>query len=190
MKPLHLAAVVAVLGVAALVAVALLTDPSAPAAPAGSAVAAPADPGRAPTLAGVPVVAASAVAKDAAAPLPEWDRVEVNLRPSELGPELAAPVSNGLDALRDSMSPCFEAERTHPRPPAAQAESATGPAILVFRLESTSPGRLAVSGSEVETTGHSSRELVECCREAAKGYEMAVPVIDGRRRFRVKMLLQ
>jgi hypothetical protein len=128
------------------------------------------------------------VAAAAPSPVEEWSRVEVAVRPAALGPDLAAPVSDGLDALRDSMDRCFAAERAHPHRPAARGP-VQGPAILVFRLESAA-GRLVVADSEVETTGSSSRELVDCCREAAKGYELPVAGLDGGRRFRVKMLLQ
>jgi hypothetical protein len=188
-RPGRVLAAVAVLAVAAFVAVALLTrapDTSpAPTTPAAT----PADP--APLVELVPAVATSVAPGPApAAAEQDWAQVELAVRPAGLGPDLAAPVSDGLDALRDTMDACFAAERAHPHRPSARAQAAHGPAVLVLRLEATAPGHLAVAGTDVETLGFSPRELVDCCREAAKGYELPVPGVESGRRFRVKMLLQ
>jgi hypothetical protein len=190
-KPARVAGVVVVLAAAAFVGVALLTGSPAP-SPAGPAPgdAAPGS-GTAPMVELLPSATTSVAAVPAAlTPEEEWARVEVAVRPAGLGPELAAPVSDGLDALRDSMDRCFAAERAHPHRPALRGAAAQGPAVLVLRLEATAAGRLAIAGTELETTGFSSRELVECCQEAAKGYELPATGLETGRRYRVKMLLQ
>lgn len=188
MRPGRVLVAVVVLAVAAFVAVALLTgtpDPApAPAAPAAAPADAP------PLVALVPAPASSAAPGPAPAGAEQdWAQVEIAVRPAALGPDLAAPVSDGLDALRDTMDGCFSEERAHPRPPAVRRRVSQGPAVLVLRLESA-PGGLVVAGTEVEHTGSSSRELVDCCVKAARGYEMPAPELGPARRFRVKLPLQ
>jgi hypothetical protein len=140
---------------------------------------------------------AAAVATAAATPAAEpsgpdpWSSVLAVHRASELGRELAAPVSDALDEASNRMDYCYEEERrrmadARPLPP---GQAGGGPAILVLRLEGAA-GRLVVVGTEIETLGHSSRAFAECCERAMQGFELVAPAAKAGQRIRYKMLLQ
>jgi hypothetical protein len=119
-----------------------------------------------------------------------WESVDTALRPSGLGIELAAPVSDALDEARARMQQCFEDEsaRLGDAPPVAPKDGVYGPAVLVLHLEALD-GRLSVQDSEVASEGTSSRQLIECCRRMLRSYEFEAPVAPPQR-YKVQMLLQ
>lgn len=163
--------------------------PRAEVVPAAAATPAPApEPA---TTAPARTVAPAAVprAPGAEGPAP-WESVETALKPSGLGVELAAPVSDALVEARDRLQPCFdeEAKRLAYARPAAATAGAHGPAVLVLRLEA-GDGKLVVADTEVASQGTSSRQLVECCRRMLRSHELAAPVAPPQR-YKVTMPLQ
>lgn len=122
----------------------------------------------------------------------DWASVPEAARVSELGPALARPVYDALQAAREQMESCFEEERRRlaRRPARATREdSADTSTILVLRLESR-PGALDVVDTELEMRGDVSEELVSCCRIVLKGWPIAAPGAAGGQRYRLKYLLQ
>ena len=133
-----------------------------------------------------------AVERPAAPGAAPWESVETALRPAALGPDLAAPVSDGLAEARNGMQHCFDDEakrRARERPSSRPVGGgSTGPAVLVLRLEALE-GRLNVAGADVTSSGTSSPQLIECCRRALIGFEFAVPAVKPPERYRVTMPL-
>ena len=158
-----------------------LAPAPAPLPPAGAAPPTPRPQAFQPSVRGLPS------AGDEAA----WGAVPVAVKLADLGP-LAAPVNASLELARRDMDPCFQAEASAPdagAPGPAAAEPPTGPAILVLRLESRERG-LDVVGTELESSGSSSRALVECCQAVLHGWSVAADAARPGRRYRLKLLLQ
>ena len=198
-RAIALAAAVLLFGGGSALVVALLDGGAVRDRPGATAAAPPAGPSgaEAPSAGPAPAAVAPAgppsdVPPPAGPPGPvPWESVLAVHRPSELGRELAAPVSDALDEASNRMEYCYEAERrrmANAKPP-APGQAIAGPAILVLRLEGA-PGRLVVVGTEIETIGHSSRAFAECCEAAMRGYELTAPAAKPGQRIRYKMLLQ
>lgn len=138
------------------------------------------EPPPAPAIRSMPRAAASS----------RWEEVPEVARLHDLGPVLAAPTSRGLQAARAQFDGCFDDEaralalRASPPDP-----EATGPAILVLRLESR-PGALDVVDVEVESLGTSTPALVACARQVLLGWPIAAAGAEAGRRYRLKWLLQ
>lgn len=133
-----------------------------------------------------------AVERTAAPGAEPWTSVETALRPAALGPELAAPVFDGLAEARNGIQHCFddEARRRSGEKTAAQAGggAATGPGVVVLRLEALE-GRLSVAGVDVTSWGTASPQLLECCKKSLVGFEFAVPAVKPPERYKVAMVL-
>jgi hypothetical protein len=133
-----------------------------------------------------------AVEKPATAGATPWESVETALRPAALGPDLAAPISDGLAEVRSGMQHCFddEARRRAGERPSTRPGSgaATGPAVLTLRLEALE-GRLSVAGADVASQGTASPALIECCRKALVGFEFPVPAVKPPERYKLTMML-
>jgi len=171
---------------------------AAPQPRAAGAAAAPAverSPAQEAALAAVPT-AAPGDAFDT----PEWQSARVAFRPRELG-RLGPYVQAGLDSARRDMEFCFRSARTpaeripapaadppgeeEPPPPPPRAD----PGILLLFVEARE-GALDVIGTRLEHRGTSSPEVVECCREVLRGFEIkAFNTVPGRR-YRLKFRLQ
>ena len=188
---------IAVLAIAALVALIVLKPPrlgvESPSSPAASAPTSTSPDAPAAPLA--PAAAARAPepvpsARGLGPPLRPWSAVSISARPSQLGAEVAAPIQRGLEAARDRMDPCFEQEarraRTAP-PPAAQP--GLGSPILTLSLESGA-GTIAVVDAELDSLGHATAELVECCQLVLRGYVMPAPEAPPGERYRLRYVLQ
>lgn len=173
-------------------ATAAAPEPALPAlapepAPAPAAAPAPEPAATAPQHTVVPAAVPRPPGATGVAP---WESVETALRPSGLGVELAAPVSDALAEARDRLQPCFdeEARRLQHAKPTQPKPGVYGPAVLVLRLEALD-GRLVVQDTEVASEGTSSPSLVECCRRMLQSYEFAAPVAPSQR-YKVQMTLQ
>jgi hypothetical protein len=121
-----------------------------------------------------------------------WAEVPMAARAYELGPDLARPILDALDAARDRMTPCFEEEaRALERgegPGFDPADPPTGPAVLLLLLESREGG-LDVVDAEIAYLGTSTRALAECCRHVVRGWPVVAPLSTPGRRYRLKYLL-
>ena len=128
----------------------------------------------------------------AAASVP-WEEVPQAARMSDLGPGLAAPVNAALAAARDQMESCFaedtRLQASRPAPPIDPDAPPRGPAVLVLRLESRA-GALDVVGTEVDSLGTSTRELVECARHVLTGWPVPAPAATPGLRYRLNWLVQ
>ena len=133
-----------------------------------------------------------AVERPAAPGAAPWESVETALRPAALGPELAAPISDGLAEARNGIQHCFddEARRRSGEHPSSGTGTgaASGPGVLVLRLEALE-GRLSVAGVDVTSSGTASPQLIECSRKALLGFEFAVPAVKPPERYKVTMPL-
>lgn len=177
------------------------SDSSGSAAPpSGAAPPAPA-PSLAPTADPVAISApaAGSVGPTPAPPLPlpdegpdaaSWRSTKVAFRPRELG-RLGASVKVGLDAARRDMDFCFrKADRGAADPaPRASGDGRREPAILLLYLEARE-GAVAVVDTRTDYLGDATPELVECCREVLRGWEIpAFDAVPGRR-YRLKFQLE
>jgi hypothetical protein len=111
-----------------------------------------------------------------------WDRARVAFGFRELG--RAGPyVKTGLDAARKDMAFCFA------RGGAGEADAPADPPVLTLYLEARQ-GAIDVVESAVDHRGAARPELVECCREVLRGYEIsAFGVVPGER-YRLKYALE
>ncbi len=110
----------------------------------------------------------------------------------ELGP-MGPYVKAGLDAARREMAFCFRqaggAPAGAPAPVADPDAPSPDPAVLLLYLEARE-GAIDVVGSRTEYLGTLAPELVECCREVLRGWEIpAFSAVPGRR-YRLKFQLQ
>jgi hypothetical protein len=133
-----------------------------------------------------------AVERPAAPGAAPWESVETALRPAALGPDLAAPISDGLAEARNGIQHCFDDEarrRSGEQPSSGNGDGrATGPAVLVLRLEAIE-GRLSVAGVEVTSSGTASPQLLECSKKGLMGFEFTVPAVKPPERYKVTMPL-
>jgi hypothetical protein len=111
-----------------------------------------------------------------------WERARLAFGFRELG-RIAPYVKTGLDAARGDMAFCFA--RGAPRDPDAPAD----PTILTLYLEARE-GAIDVVESAVDHRGAARPELLECCREVLRGYEIsAFGAVPGER-YRLKYALE
>jgi hypothetical protein len=138
-----------------------------------------------------PVAAAPSGGSSAAPRAVGWSAVPVSGRIPQLGREIAAPVLQGLEAARDRMDPCFEAEaeRLRSDPPAPPFEPSLGSTILTLELESRA-GSVVVVDAELDALGHSAPELVDCCQRVLRGQVMPAPDAPPGERYRLRYVLQ
>lgn len=165
---------------------------AAPPAIAGPPADAPAIPAAA--VADAPVAAATPAElrrRPSAPASVDWASVPEAARVADLGPALARPVYDALQAAREQMDTCFEEERRRAAhvPAANRANSADSSTILVLRLQSRAGG-LDVVGSEVEARGDASEQLVSCARIVLDNWPIPAPEASAGRRYRLKYLLQ
>jgi hypothetical protein len=119
--------------------------------------------------------------------------VPVAIKVADLGP-LAAAVNASLVEARRDMDPCFKAEaaaleKSPPPEPPPGEEPLTSSAVLVLHLEARERG-LDVTGTELETLGTSTRELVTCCERVLRNWAIAADRASPGKRYRLKMMLQ
>jgi hypothetical protein len=162
-----------------------LSSPAAPPRPLeGSAARAPARR---------PSVDAVASARPEDGPEAEsWRASRVVFRPRELG-RMGASVKVGLDQARREMEFCFrDAARASggaTAPPEDPVAPPPEPAVLLLYLQARE-GALDVVDVRVDYLGGATPELVACCREVLRGFE--IPAFDAvpERRYRLKFPLE
>ncbi|MFL5261350.1 MAG: hypothetical protein ACJ79R_21780 [Anaeromyxobacteraceae bacterium] len=111
-----------------------------------------------------------------------WERARLAFGFRELG-RIAPYVKTGLDAARRDMAFCFA------RGGAGEADAPADPTILTLYLEARE-GAIDVVESAVDHRGAARPELIECCREVLRGYEIsAFGAVPGQR-YRFKYALE
>jgi hypothetical protein len=111
-----------------------------------------------------------------------WERARLAFGFRELG-RIAPYVKTGLDAARRDMAFCFA------RAGASDPDAPADPTILTLYLEARE-GAIDVVESAVDHRGTARPELLECCREVLRGYEIsAFGAVPGQR-YRLKYALE
>ena len=123
---------------------------------------------------------------------PEWKNAKLAFGMRELGP-MGPYVKVGLAAARREMDFCFrQAERARPGTQAsgeAQDPQPPPPAVLLLYLEARE-GALDIIATRTEYPGSLSPELIDCCRQVLRGFEIpAYKTVPGKR-YRVNYHLQ
>ena len=123
---------------------------------------------------------------------PEWKNAKLAFGMRELG-AMGPYVKVGLAAARREMDFCFrQAERARPGTQAsgeAQDPQPPPPAVLLLYLEARE-GALDIIATRTEYPGSLSPELIDCCRQVLRGFEIpAYKTVPGKR-YRVNYHLQ
>jgi hypothetical protein len=140
-----------------------------------------------------PVVPASTPRPEEGPDGASWRRAKLAFGMRELG-RMGPYVKLGLDAARREMAFCFSKQASAAQAPAPDGDAdapppAPDPAVLLLYLEARE-GALDVVDARTDHLGATSLEVVDCCREVLRGWEIPAFKTAPGQRYRVKFELQ